>query len=736
MHGARSAKWSNLPGRRPRPGNSGLERRGGAPKLPVPHPMKPALRPALAMLATCSLLQAQPVPLESFQALATQHRASLTLQHYPTTPEEVHARTTEALAAADAGLAALVARPAAEQTFANTFAAVDAINQAIGDLGAMLGTVAQASMVEAVRDAANAATVQLQEWSVGLTYREDLYLVLRAVAAAGPAPDAEAQRLVDFTMRDYRRAGLALPAAERAEVEALQKQLAALNTEFAININQARAPLDFTAAELAGVPASFLESPGVRQPDGTYRVMANITWHAQTVGENATAAETRRRVLTARSNLAREKNVGVLTRLVGLRAEIARRLGYASWADYQIETRMARTGAAAVQFEEQLVAGLEPKYTAELATLRALKAAETGDPAAQLAAWDVAYYTNRLLKDRYAVDTEALRVFFPYQPTVDGMFAIYQRIFGLKFTAVAPPYVWAPGVQLFVVQDAADGAPLGAFYLDMFPREGKFNHFACFPQKLGGVLADGTQDLPVAALICNFPAPSADLPSLLKHNDVVTLFHEFGHVMHAMLTRSRYVAHTGFAVPQDFVEAPSQMLENWVWDPAVLHTFAADYRDPARKLPAETIAALVAARQATEASATRRQLTFGLIDLALHAAPAATASQLDVVRTSNDIFTRVTLPMPEDTAFVAYFGHLAGYDAGYYGYLWAKVLALDMASAFRAAPAGFLDEATGRRLRREVYAVGHTRDVAESVERFLGRPSSQRAFLDYVGLQP
>jgi len=319
---------------------------------------------------------------------------------------------------------------------------------------------------------------------------------------------------------------------------------------------------------------------------------------------------------------------------------------------------------------------------------------------------------------------------------VDGMFAIYQQIFGLKFTAVAPPYVWAPGVQLFVVQDAADGAPLGAFYLDMFPREGKFNHFACFPQKLGGVLADGTYDLPVAALVCNFPAPSADRPSLLKHNDVVTLFHEFGHVMHAMLSRSRYVYHTGFAVPQDFVEAPSQMLENWVWDPAVLHTFAADYRDPAKKLPAETIAALVAARQATEGYATRRQLTFGLIDLALHAAPAIAAGNLDVVRVSNDVFARVTLPMPEDTAFVAYFGHLAGYDAGYYGYLWAKVLALDMASAFRAAPGGFLDEATGRRLRHEIYGVGHTRDVNESVERFLGRPSSQRAFLDYVGIKP
>jgi len=239
----------------------------------------------------------------------------------------------------------------------------------------------------------------------------------------------------------------------------------------------------------------------------------------------------------------------------------------------------------------------------------------------------------------------------------------------------------------------------------------------------------------VAALLCNFPAPSAEQPSLLKHSDVVTLFHEFGHVMHAMLSRSRFVAQGGFTVPQDFVEAPSQMLENWVWDKAVLDTFAADYRDPAKKIPTETIEALVAARQATEAYATRRQLSLGLIDLALHNISADAAAKLDVVAATNAVTARVLMPPAADTAFVAFFGHMAGYDAGYYGYMWAKVLALDMASVFKAAPDGFLDVKVGRRLRDEIYGVGHTRDVAESVEKFLGRPRSQEAFLEYVGIK-
>ncbi|HEY0864512.1 MAG TPA: M3 family metallopeptidase [Lacunisphaera sp.] len=697
------------------------------------------LRQALCLLLPAALLspvQAKPADLAPFQAQAAANRMALVLPTYPLTPDEVKAQAENAIKTADAALTALAAQDPAKATFASTFAAYDAITARVGDAYAIAGTVAESAVDKTMRDTANEMSVKLQEWSVALDYRADLYRTLKAFADTKPKLDAQEQRLVDDQMRAYRRAGLSLPAAERTEVEKLRKDLAGLTTEFAVNINNARAPLDFTAEEMTGVPQSFLDSPGVKQPDGKYRVLANVTWHAVAIAENADHAATRRAVNVARNSLARETNIPVLSKLVALRGEIARRLGYATWADYQTEVKMAKTGATAVKFEEELSLGLQPKFAAELETLRALKAKHTGQADAQLESWDISYYTNKLLKERYSVDTEALRVYFPYQATLDGMFAIYQKIFGLKFTEVTPPYVWAPGVQLYVVQDSTTGTPMGAFYLDMFPRDGKFNHFACFPQKAGGVMADGRYDLPVVALMCNFPAPSADKPSLLKQNDVVTLFHEFGHVMHGILSRSRFVAQTGFAVPQDFVEAPSQMLENWVWDKAVLDTFAADYRDPAKKIPAETIAALVAARQATEGYATRRQLSLGLIDLALHAVPTDEAARLDVVAVTNAVLKRVAIAPPPDTAFVAYFGHLAGgYDAGYYGYLWAKVMALDMASEFQKAPGGFLDEKVGRRLRDEVYGVGHSRDVTVSVEKFLGRPRSQEPFLEYIGIK-
>jgi len=678
---------------------------------------------------------AAPQKLADFQAAAAKSKASLTLPTYPTSPAEIKTQADNAIKQAEADLAKLASENPTKLTFASTFAAYDAITAKVADVQLVIGTVAESSTETAMRDMANEVNVKMQGWFVGLDYRDDIYRALKAVADTKPKLNAQEQRLVDEQMRTYRRAGLALSAADRSEVERLRKVLAALNTQFAVNINEARAPLDFTAEELAGVPASFLESPGIKQPDGRYRVMANITWHAQTIGENADNPDVRRKVLTARFNLARDKNTPLLSKLVVLRADIAHRLGYASWADYQTETRMVKNGAAAVKFEADLVAGLQPKFDAEMETLRQLKATHTHQPDAKLELSDISYYTNLLKKQKYAIDTEALRVYFPYQATLEGMFSIYQKIFSLKFTPVEAPYVWAKGVQLYLVADAASGTPIGAFYLDMFPREGKFNHFACFAQKTGGVMADGNYDLPVAALLCNFPAPSADKPSLLKQSDVVTLFHEFGHVMHGMLTRSRFVAQTGFAVPQDFVEAPSQMLENWVWDKAVLDTFAADYRDPAKKIPAETINALVEARQATAASFTRRQLAIGSLDLDLHTLSADDAWMADIVKIVNDTSARVYVASPADTFWAAYIGHLAGYDAGYYGYMWAQVIAIDMASVFKAAPGGFLDEKVGLRLRNEIYGAGNIRDVAESVEKFLCRPRSMQPFLEYVGIK-
>ncbi|MGZ5520045.1 MAG: M3 family metallopeptidase, partial [Limisphaerales bacterium] len=219
----------------------------------------------------------------------------------------------------------------------------------------------------------------------------------------------------------------------------------------------------------------------------------------------------------------------------------------------------------------------------------------------------------------------------------------------------------------------------------------------------------------------------------MAHRDVETIFHEFGHAMHSILTRAHYSRFAGTSVPRDFVEAPSQMLENWVWDKKVLDSFAADYRDPSKKIPAAILDKLKEARMATEGTFYRRQLSFGLVDLALHTR-IHEANKEEVVPLSNRIEGEVFLPEPPDTAFVAYFGHLMGYAAGYYGYAWADAIASDMASVFEKSPDGYFDKGVGMRLRNEIYAQGDSRDVNISIEQFLGRKESIQPFLKKIGV--
>ncbi len=681
------------------------------------------------------LLNANAAELASLEALsrkAEAFQARITLPVLETTPDAVTAAADKVIADAEAALDRIGAQDLSAVTFASTLKAYDRVVFDVRSAAYRFGLLKDAHPDKAMRDAAEAAAVKIASWGIGVEYREDLYRVVRAFADSQPTLEGEDRRLLDHTLRDYRRAGLALPEAERREVERLRKELTELTSQFSSNVVAATGPMILTAEEVAGIPQRFLDSPGIRQDDGTYKVMLNVTWHWEAVMVNATDPDVRRRAHVIRFSLAKDANIPLMAKIVATRTAIARRLGYATWADYQTEPRMAATARQAIAFEEDLIAGLQPKFEQEVEALRAIKVAETNDPSATIESWDTNYYMEKLKQQRYSVNSEELRAYFPYQATLGGMFALYEKLFNLRFDEVKAPQLWSPEVTLHVVSDRTSGEPLGAFYLDMFPREGKYNHFACFPIQDAAQLETALH-VPVAALVCNFPPPSAETPSLLKHEDVITLFHEFGHVMHHVLGRSKHLRFFAFNVEQDFVEAPSQMLENWAWDKGVLDTFAADYRDPSRKVPAELIQALKEARVATSALFYRRQLSFGVLDLALHTQTDPEAP-LDVVALTNAELARVSFAPAPDTAFVAYFGHLAGgYDAGYYGYMWALSIAQDLASAFDASPKGLLDESIGLRLRNEIYGAAAARDARESVQAFLGRRTSTEPFLKFVG---
>lgn len=683
--------------------------------------------------ANAPKISMHPTDVKGFQQLATKFNSVISLPKLELSAADIDHSVTNTITRAEAALNAIANCAHEKQTFANTIAALDDMNYDIGLTASRLGLIKETSTNSVLRDAATAGVKRLSEWAVGLDYREDVYRAVNAYAKTLPKLTGEDDKLLREVLRDYRRAGLELPKAHRDEVESLRKELTQLTTDFESNITKVQHPVKFTRADLEGVPESFLNSPGVKTGDDEYTVKANVTFHVLTVMENAKKEVTRKQLAVIQGNLARAENVPLLQKILALRDRIARKLGYATWADYVIEPKMAKTAAGARDFLVKLNAGLQPKFSAELETYRELKAKETGDANAKLNVWDWRYFSNQLKKEKYTVDAEQLRVYFPYEKALQGMFDVYQSIFGLRFQKLDAPDKWVDGLELYAVSDSETSEPLGLFYLDMFPREGKFNHFAQFGIIEGKRLPGGQYQRPTVALVCNFPPPSKDAPSLLQHSDVETLFHEFGHALHSILTRAKFSRFAGTSVPRDFVEAPSQMLENWVWDKAVLDSFAADYRDPTKKIPKDILARLKEAKLATVATFYRRQISFALTDLALHT-EVRDGEQQDAVQISNDILTKVFMPVPEDTAFVGYFGHLMGYDAGYYGYAWADAIAADMATVFEKSPRGFQDTKAGKRLREEIYAVGDSRDAKESIEKFLGREQSIQPFLKTLGL--
>lgn len=672
--------------------------------------------------------------LTDFQQAGKPFHNRLRLPGFEITPEAIAQTVSRTRAEADAALDRIGQLAPDAVSFNNTVRALDASGAIVNENLNRLYLIKETSPVAAIRDAATEAVKQLQEWAVGLDYREDVYRAVKAYADTQPKLAGEEAKLLTETMRDYRRAGLHLPKVQRDEVERLRKELTAVSTDFDSHITDAQKTLRFTRAELEGAPESLLTAAGVKTGPDEYSLKVNVTWQALAVLEHVKSEAVRQQVVTEQARLARAENAPLVGKILSLRHEIATKLGYANWADYQLEVKMAQNGRTAIAFEERLRDGLQAKFESELAQFQQLKTAETGDADARVQLWDWRYYAEQLRKTQYNVDSEQLRNFFPLQRTLDGMFTIYQRIFGLKFARVTAPYRWVDDLQLWAVSDAQSDEPLGFFYLDLFPREGKYHHFAVFPLISGHRTANGDNQRPVVAMVCNFTPPTGDKPSLLDHGSVETLFHEFGHVMHELLTRATFARFAGANVPRDFVEAPSQMLENWVWDRRVLDSFAADYRDPSRKIPSDILDQLKAAKYATYACHYRRQLSFGLMDLMLHTRITDQNSS-EALPLANRVLSDTFLPVPPDTDFICYFGHFTGYDAGYYGYAWADAIAADMATVFETAPDGYFDVAAGRKMRTEIYATGDSRDVNVSIEKFLGRPRSIEPFLKKIGAQ-
>jgi Zn-dependent oligopeptidase len=386
---------------------------------------------------------------------------------------------------------------------------------------------------------------------------------------------------------------------------------------------------------------------------------------------------------------------------------------------------MAKEPGNVEAFYRDLHAPLAEAARADIARMSRLLAADTGDETLQ--GYDWRYYDTVLRKTEYGVDPSEVAAYFPLHQVLDGMFALTGEVFGLVYRAVEAP-TWHPDVLVYAVVDAGGGETIAHFYMDLFPREGKFSHAAAFPLVPGRRLPDGSYQQPVSAIVANFTKPTAERPSLLQHQEVETLFHEFGHILHQTLTRAELTRFAGTSTETDFVEAPSQIMEHWVWKAEVLGRFAR-HHESGEPIPQDLVDRLVAAKRLNIAVATLRQMQFGVLDMRLHG-PGEDKDLDAILRESTEV---ALLPFHEGTFYPASFGHLlGGYDAGYYGYLWSEVYGDDMFSRFEDE--GITSPEVGMRYRRTILERGGTRDGMDLLRDFLGREPNNQAFLHNLGI--
>lgn len=628
----------------------------------------------------------------------------------------------------------------------------------------------------ALRDASTEVEKKLDDFGIEASMREDFFQLVDAVFQKqkdDTSLDGESRRLLEKDHKGYIRMGLGIPAGpQRDRFKDIKKRLSELSITFQKNLNEEAGGLWFTDAELEGVPEDVLANlkKGEGEHDGKLWLTFKYPDLFPTL-KYCKNAETRRKLFIANENKCNQ-NVELFKEAILLRDEAARLLGYPNHATFRIEDKMAKTPKTVDDFLGDLRTRLAPGGEKEIAALKELKKADAGE-AKDYFLWDHRYYDTLMLEKDYQLDQNLISEYFPLQSSIEGMLNIFEELFGLVFvevqgadrdaiatTSKGDDIVWHPEVQLFSVwdDDGEGNGFVGYLYLDLFPRSGKYGHAANFNIQPGFISANGTRRYPATALVCNFSKPTPKKPSLLKHDEVVTLFHELGHGIHDLVSRTTYSRFHGTSTVRDFVEAPSQMLENWCWTPSQIKSlskhwsylspeYAQAYKSlgkeqPAEKMPENLINSIVSTRHVNDALFNLRQLHFGIFDMTVHEPQSHDAVQkLDVSETYNKLRKEISkIDGPEALGQdyhwgngQATFGHLiGGYDAGYYGYLSSQVYSTDMFyTVFRKDP---MNKAEGRRYRHTVLEKGGSQDEMKTLEQFLGRPPSTEAFYKELGV--
>ncbi len=653
------------------------------------------------------------------------YRCPMLIDFASITPKTVAALTERLVAEGHQAIEALVA-VAGSRTYDNNLRPMDVIEAALADHFGVGPFVGYVHPDPEVRAAARRSEEALSKWVLEVAFRPDLYEAVDEFARSpeGEALEGEPARFLAFTMRDFRKAGHELDPEARDQLRRISQRLIELSVAFEQNIADHRDHLTVTAEDLIGLPPGYIDRLRPGPADGTFEITMAYP-DVIPFMDNAVRRDLREALAFKFNNRAVEPNRPILEEAARLRRRVARLFGVPSWAHHRMDDRMAKTPERVEAFYAGLLPALTAKGHEELEAMAKLLAEDTGETA--LRPWDWRYYDTQLRKRDYGVDPAEVAPYFPLQRVLGGLFEVTGDVFGLDYVEMTGEPTWHPDVQAFAVRDRDSGRSIGAFYMDLFPREGKFSHAAAFPL-VPGRRRDGTYQRPISAIVANFTKPTGDQPSLLLHDEVVTLFHEFGHILHQVLTQVEMTRFSGSNTERDFVEAPSQIMEHWTWSAPVLARFARHHLTD-EPIPPELVDRLVAARNLNVGLTTLRQIGLGMFDLALHG-PDPDRDLDEIHRTSAAVGL---LPLQEGTFAPASFGHLmGGYDAGYYGYLWSEVYGDDMFSRFESA--GGVDPAVGAEYRRLILERGGSLDGMELLRDFLGREPDNRAFLRKRGI--